>query len=144
MQKEVTIIGTQDECYLACVDAERARYHCDESCGGCPYPCRILLDKEEPLEKGMRLLAEVPEPLINTPEKLIPMLVGIFAVFVVLMWVARRSFFPHYRGYTAIILSGFFAALALFSILKSYDEKRKAGKSLRKGKIVSVFPKDGA
>ena len=144
MQKEVTIIGTQDECYLACVDAERARYHCDESCGGCPYPCRILLDKEEPLEKGNRLLAEIPESLINTPAKLIPMLVGIFAVFVVLMWLVRKSFFPHYRGYTAIILCGFFAALALFSILKSFDEKRKAGKSLRKGKIVSVFPKDGA
>ena len=144
MQKEVTIIGTQDGCYLACVDEERARYHCDESCGGCPYPCRILLDKEEPLEKGWRLLAEIPEPFIHTPAKLISMLVGIFAVFVVLMWLARKSFFPHYRGYTAIILSGFFAALAFFSILKSFDEKRKAGKSLRKGKIVSVFPKDGA
>jgi len=144
MQKEVTIIGTQEGCYLACVDEEKARYHCDESCGGCTYPCRILLDKDEPLEKGNRTIAEIPESLINVPSKLIPILVGIFVVFVVLMWLVRKSFFPHYRGWTAIILCGFFAALAFYSILKLLDEKKKAGKSLRKGKIVSIFPKADA
>jgi len=142
MEKKATIVGTQEGFYLACVDEEREQYHCDEECGGCPHPCRILLEKDQPLEKGRHLLADIKEPLVRTPAKLIPLLIGIYVVCFIFMFIYRRYYFPHYRGYGAVVLSGFFAAAAFYLILKVVDDRRKAGQLLRRGTIIRVFPKE--
>jgi hypothetical protein len=142
MQKKATIIGTQEGCYLACLDDEKEQYHCDEEYNSCSHPCRILLDKDQQIEKGRKVLAEINPSLFASAGKLNAILAGIFIVVFVLMMILRRTYFPLYRGYFAMLLSGFFASSLFYLIVKSRYEKSKSKNALPHGKIVRVFPRD--
>lgn len=142
MQKKATIIGTQEGCYLACLDDEKEQYHCDEECNSCSQPCRILLEKDQPVEKGRKVMAELSPSLFETKSIFKAILAGIFIVVFVLMMVLRKIYFPLYRGYFAIILSGFFASSIFYLIVKSRYENIKSVNALPTGKIVRVFPRD--
>lgn len=142
MQKKATIIGTQEGFYLACLDEERKQYHCDEECNSCSHPCRILLEKDQPVEKGRKVMADISQSIFDSQGTFKAMLAGIFVLVCVIMIIMRRLYFPLYRGYFAIILSGFFASSLFYLLIKSREEKNKSDKSLPKGKIIRVFSRD--
>ena len=142
MQKKATIIGTQEGEYLACLEEERKLYDCDEQCRSCAYPCRVILKKDQPIENGRRVLCELEQPLIEKPAKLGGVLVGIYAVFFVLMLFFKSVFAPNYQGMWPVVMSGFFAALIFYLVLKIKQEKSGGEDRLRRGKIVRVYSRD--
>ena len=142
MQKEVKIIGTREGYYLACIDEERAKIECDEDCPACPHTCKVLLDKEQYLESGRRVLAAIKEPLFLHPEKFYPILAGIVIGIVVLMLIFLKFFLHFYRSSWPAFLSGLFGAVIFYLLVKLSFEKKGGKKNLRKGRILRAFPPD--
>jgi len=142
MEKEVTIIGTREGCYLACVDEEKALVGCNEGCHGCSLDCRILLDREQRLESGRRVLADIKVPLFLNPQRFYPILAGIFICVLVILLLIKKSLLPYYRSSWPPYLGGFFGAAIFYLLAKLRHEKTKGKKSLRKGKIIRVYSQD--
>jgi hypothetical protein len=141
MEKEATIIGTREGFYIACIDEERAKVRCNEECPVCPYDCRILLDREERLETGRHVMADIKVPLFLHPQRFYLILVGIFiGVLIILLLI--KSFLPYYRSSWPPILGGFFGAAIFYLLVKIHHEKTKDKKNLRKGKIIRAYSQD--
>ena len=142
MKQNATIVGTREGYYLACIDEEREGTDCDEQCAICRRPCRILLEKDQPVETGRRVLAEIYEPLLKTPQKLIPILVVIYLVTFFIMHLLHRAYFRYYRGYWPVIMSGFFTSMLFYLALRLRQEKMGSAEVLRRGKILRVYPRE--
>jgi hypothetical protein len=142
MQVKATILRTHKGSYLACIDEEKLEYDCDDQCNSCPYPCRILLEKDQNIENGRFVLAELEIPLINDPGRLIPALIGIYAASFVFMILFRNYALNIYKGWWPVVLSGFFASALFYFSLKLKNEKGRAADTLRKGKILRVYSRD--
>jgi len=142
MQKEVTIKGTQEGFYLGCIDEEKSLYECLDDCPICPHPCRVLLEKEQPIDKERRVLAEIDVPLFLQKDKLIASVVGVYLAIFVFMLVFRKYVLPYYRSLLPVFFSGFFGAAAFYLLLKLLHEKRGGDKAVLKGRIIRVFPAD--
>lgn len=142
MELDATITGTKQGMYVACIDEERLEYDCDEACPSCPYPCRVLLEKEgQNLEKGRRVRIEIPVSVIDAPEKLASLLAVTFVVSAVVVHVIKMLLISGYSGVFSSILSGIITSSLVYLILKSRKEKSKG--SLRKGRIIRVYSQKG-
>ncbi len=142
MERDATIVGTREGFYLGCIDEERAGTDCDEQCPVCQRPCRVLLEKDQPIETGRRVRVEIYELLLQTPRKLIPILMGIYIVTFFIMHILRKAFLQYYRSYWPVILSGIFTAGLFYLILRLREEKKGTGEALRMGKILRVYPRE--
>jgi hypothetical protein len=142
MELDATIVGTHEGYYLACIDEEREGYDCIEECYSCPYPCRILLEKEQPIEKGRKVRAYIKEPLIHQPRKLFAVLASIYIIIFIIMLAFIKGTLSHYRSYLPVIMSGFFGSAAFYLILKIREEKKGERENLRKGQILRVYLTD--
>jgi hypothetical protein len=140
MEKEATIIGTQEGSYLACIDEEKALMDCSHECPACDLSSRALLDKEQPIEKGRRVLAEIDVPLFVQKGKLYVITAVIYGIFFVFMLIIIQSLLPYYRGILPAFFGGFFGAASFYLILKWRFEQKGGEKRLRRGRIIRVFP----
>jgi len=142
MITDATIIGTREGSYLACLDEERLEIDCDNECPSCSHPCRVLLKKDQLLEKGRSVQVEIHNPLIHEPRKLVPFLMTVFILVTIVLVLFRKIFLPYYRGFFLNLLGGGFATAALYLILKLIDEKKGTSDTLRKGRIIRVYPRE--
>ena len=143
MKAEATIFGTREGFYLACLDEERDEYDCNGECLNCPHPCRVLVYKEQPLEKGRRLLVRIEGPLAGSSRKLIPILLGIYIGVFVILFLILKFLLPFYKSLWPPFLGGFFAAALFYLLLRLREEKSSGGNKLRKARIIRVFQPDG-
>ncbi|MBN1902301.1 hypothetical protein JW926_13330 [Candidatus Sumerlaeota bacterium] len=142
MEKEATIVGTQEGCYLACIDEEKALLKCDEECSSCALSTRALLKKEQPIDKGRRVLADIQIPLFTQKGKLCAVTGIMYVVFFMLMFVIIKSLLPYYRGILPAFFGGFFGASSFYLIQKLSFEQKGGEKRLRRGRVIRVYPQD--
>jgi len=142
MEKDATIIGTREGCYIACLDEDKARIGCNEECAGCVLDCRVLLDREQRLESGRRVLADIKPPLFLNPQRFYPVLAGIFIGILLILLFIKKTLLPYYRSSWPPYLGGFFGAAIFYLLMKLHHDKTKGKKNLRKGKIIRVYSQD--
>lgn len=142
MEKDATIIGTREGCYIACLDEDKVSIGCNEECAGCALDCRVLLDREQRLESGRRVLADIQERLFLYPQRFYPILAGIFIGIFLILFLIKKTLLPYYRSSWPPYLGGFFGAAIFFLLVKLNREKNKGKQNLRKGKIIRVYPPD--
>jgi hypothetical protein len=140
MEKEATIVGTKEGNYLACIDEEKVLADCSGECPVCDLSSRVLLEKEQPIDKGRRVLADIDVPLFIQKGKLYVLTGVIYVIFFVFILIVIKTLLPYYQGVLPGFFGGFFGASCFYLIQKMCFEKKGGDKRLRRGRIIRVFP----
>lgn len=144
MEKDATIVGTREGYYLACIDEEESGMDCSHECPLCNLSSRILLDKDQPIEKGRRILAEIDIPIFVQKGRLYAAIAAIYVIVFFIMLFIIRSQLPYYQGIWPAFFGGFFGASSFYLIQKMHFEKKGGEKRLRRGRIIRVYPPENS